>query len=128
MDIEVGESVRINNDSRNCVGIGKVIKTVNESIYVEMNNKYHLPVVFSINNIAKHRKQLIDLIEVGDYVNGNKVFATNNRINDNGEKVILTENYDEWTDNGVISNKDIKTIVTKEQFEDNCYKVGGEDE
>lgn len=75
------------------------------------------------NELVKHSPNIIDLIEVGDYVNGNKVFATNNRINDNGEKVILTENYDEWTDNGVISNKDIKTIVTKEQFKSVSYEV-----
>ena len=37
--------------------------------------------------------------------------------------MILTENYDEWTDNGVISNKDIKTIVTKEQFKSVMYEV-----
>ena len=74
-------------------------------------------------NILKHSPNIIDLIEAGDYVNGNKVFATDNRINDNGEKVILTENYDEWTDNGVTSNKDIKTIVTKECFQSVSYEV-----
>lgn len=74
--------------------------------------------------IRKHSKNIIDLIEVDDYVNGKRVFATDNRINDNGEKVILTENYDEWTDNGVISNKDIKSIVTKELFKKTQYKVG----
>ena len=72
------------------------------------NPEYHYAV--------KHSKNIIDLIEVGDYVNGKRVFATDNRINDNGEKVILTENYDEWTDDGVVSNKDIKSIVTKEQY------------
>lgn len=75
-------------------------------------------------HIKKHSKNIIDLIEVGDYINGKRVFATNNRINDNGEKVILTENYDEWTDDGVVSNKDIKSIVTKELFKKTQYKVG----
>lgn len=73
--------------------------------------------------IVKHSKNIIDLIEVGDYVNGKRAFETENRINDNGEKVVLTENYDEWTDDGVIANKDIETILTKEQYEANCYKV-----
>lgn len=58
-------------------------------------------------------------------MNGKYVFATENRINDNGEKVILAENYDEWTDDGIISNRDIKTILTHELYEKNCYKVGG---
>ena len=75
------------------------------------------------NPFIKHSFNIIDLIEVGDYVNGKRVFATENRINDNGEKVILTENYDEWTDDGVISNKDIKSIVIKEQFENIEYRL-----
>lgn len=73
-------------------------------------------------DIVKHSKKPIDLIEVGDYVNGKRVFATDNRINDNGEKVILTENYDEWTDDGVVSNKDIKSIVTAEQYKSVEYQ------
>ena len=66
--------------------------------------------------IVNHSKNIIDLIEVDDYVNGKRVFATYNRINDNEEKVVLAENYDEWTDDGIIANKDIKSIVTKEQY------------
>lgn len=120
--IEVGESVRINNDSRNCVGIGKVIKTVNESIYVEMNNKYHLPVVFSINNIAKHRKQLIDLIEVGDIVNGMQVLDVY-KPRDLWEPVEIRAD-SRYTN--FIFTEDIRTILTKEQYMANCYKVGGE--
>lgn len=78
--------------------------------------------------LGKTSENLIDLIEEGDYVNGKYVFATENRIDDNGEKVILAENYDEWTENGIISNKDIKIILTHELYEKNCYRVGGEDE
>lgn len=71
----------------------------------------------------KHSSNIIDLIEVGDYVNGELVLATDNRANDEGEKVILTANYDEWTDNGVVSNKYIKEVVTKEQFNSIKYEV-----
>lgn len=77
--------------------------------------------------IGKVSENLIDLAEVGDYVNGKRVFATENRINDNGEKVVLSENYNEWTDDGVISNHDIKTILTHELYEASCYKEGGEE-
>ena len=85
-----------------------------DTIYaIEMSNAEKL----------KHSKNVIDLIEEGDYVNGKRVFETENRINDNGEKVVLTENYDEWTDDGVIANKDIETILTKEQMEANQYVV-----
>jgi len=56
-------------------------------------------------------------------VNNLKVFATENKINDNGEKIILTENYSEWTDDGRITNKDIKSIVTKEMYKSVEYEV-----
>ncbi len=62
--IKVGKYIRVNNDNRNCIGIGKVTRIVNESIYVNINNKYNLPVCFQINNVVKHSKQPIDLIKV----------------------------------------------------------------
>ena len=77
----------------------------------------------SPDSIVKHSPKLIDLIEVGDYVNGERVIETHNRANDDGEKVILTENYSAWTDDGVVSNKQIKTILTKQQYTANCYEV-----
>lgn len=116
--IEIGEYVRVNNDNRNCIGIGKAIRLVNESVYVNMNNKYNLSVCFQINNIVKHSKQLIELIEVGDYVNG-KYVTEINKYKDGKSIIALI---------GIIGEKDIQTILTKEQFEVNCYKVGGKDE
>lgn len=122
--IEVGEYVRVNNDNRNCIGIGKATRLVNESVYVNMNNKYNFPVCFQINNIVKHSKQLIDLVECGDFINGYRVtdkylFA--------GEKPVLeTEGND--TNCKCLCEKDIKIILTKESYMANCYKVGGEDE
>ena len=125
--IEVGEYIRTSRGI-----IGKIIRVEFDEIdkslkwYVFLGkDEFGIEKEIYINKpyIKNHSKEPIDLIEVGDYVNGKRVFATNNRINDNGEKVILTENYDEWTDDGVIANKDIETILTKELFEANCYKV-----
>ena len=63
-------------------------------------------------------KDIIDLIEVGDYVNRERVtFITNSKIK---EKKIITE-YD--TDFFEKYEK-IETIVTKEQFESIEYKMG----
>lgn len=50
---------------------------------------------------------IIELIEVGDFVNGHRIFC----------KI-----------HGEIGEKDIETILTKESYMANCYKVGGEDE
>lgn len=76
--------------------------------------------------IVKHSKQLIDLIEVGDYVNGYKVISVDYDVIDDKTECIeldLNNNYQY----NFISARQIKTILTHEQFEANCYKVGGEE-
>ena len=66
-------------------------------------------------DIVKHSKQLIDLIEVGDYVNGRKV----ERIGDYEDfKRIDFEPYEDY-----IYEYDIKTILTHEQFEQNVFRL-----
>ena len=124
--IEVNEYVRINMDNRNCIGIGRVSRIVNETIYVNMNNKYNLLVSFQIDKIVKHSKQLIGLIEVGDIVNSCIVVGFGYEcVNGNKEKSILVEG--KYTKvNFALLNWDIKTILTKEIYMANCYKVGGE--
>lgn len=62
-------------------------------------------------DIKKASFNLIDLIEVGDYVNGSKVSI----IENNGKALGVYEDY--------IYENDIKEILTKEQYEANCYKV-----
>lgn len=58
----------------------------------------------------KSSPNIIDLIEVGDYINGRKVF------NPNGYRWLYEDTGDEI--------EDIKTIVTKEQFSQMEYKLG----
>ena len=71
-------------------------------------------------DIVKHSKQIIDLIEEGDYVNGNLVEEV--RIACFDSSIFVHEYEIELHEN------DIQTILTHQQFEANCYKVGGEDE
>lgn len=75
-------------------------------------------------SITKHSKQLIDLIEVGDivkdeynksevaFVKDDKIYCNDYNLDDS----LIT-----------LREQDIKAILTREQFEANCYKVGGED-
>lgn len=121
--IEVNEYVRINMDDRNCIGLGRVSRMVNETIYVNMNNKYNLPVSFQIDKIVKHSKQLIDLIEVEDIVNGMEVLDIH-KPRDLWEPIKIR--VDSGYTNFILA-EDIKTILTKEQYLANCYKVGGEE-
>lgn len=116
--IEVGEYIRTDNGE-----IAKVIyNATNEFCYKET---LALDRVVSVNNsefiyrddIVKHKKDIIDLIEVGDYVNG---YLIVDKWYDYANKCyhLVTEG------NKHIFEEDIKTILTHEMYEQNCYKVG----
>ncbi len=70
-------------------------------------------------------QNIIDLIEIGDYVNGYKV-VSKGTLSSESKKLylaILTNDYGNfWSDK--IFEQDIKTILTKEQFENNCFRIG----
>ena len=65
--------------------------------------------ILSSEDILKASHNIIDLIEVGDYVNGYLIIRK--------EKTLLTKQLSD------IEPSDIKSIVTKEQFEAIQYKV-----
>ena len=119
--IEVGEYIRTKEGE-----IHKVIKIIEDDgdwdYYCCENNTGYFAM-----DIAKHRKNLIDLIECGDFVNGYKVISVDYDVmNDTTEciELDLNSNYQY----NFISIRQIQTILTKEQYMANCYKVGGEDE
>lgn len=67
--------------------------------------------------IVNHSKQLIDLIEVGDALEiRTGLYSSFKYFVENEDNLLLLE---DWY---------IKTILTKESYMANCYKVGGEDE
>lgn len=126
-EIEVGEYVRINNDFRLiALGIGKVVGISKDSIYVKMN--FELPFSFKKENIANHSKKLIDLIEVKDVIK----YRINN-ISTTLETKGYIEGIVDISDEEMLqrikndNNYHILEILTKEQFEANCYKVGGKE-
>lgn len=124
--IEVNDYVRINMDNRNCVGIGRVSRIVNETIYVNMNNKYNFPVSFQIDKIVKHSKQRIDLIGCGDIVNRHLIIDKYEDVDEYGNDFWCLIIEDDSLLNRSIREENIQTILTKEQYMANCYKVGGE--
>lgn len=116
MDIEVGDFVRINNDFRLvALGIGKVVNINKETIYIKKTN-IDLPISINKENIVKHSKNIIDLIEVGDLLFIND-FAYYNFIHIYDETML--EALKEDVRNGV----KIKQILTHEQYMQNCYTV-----
>lgn len=113
-EIEVNEYVRTKNG---------VIDKV-DTLYGMIENTVHLENQkwFDTKNIVKHSKQLIDLIEVGDIVEiRTGLYSSFKYFVENEDNLLLLEEQ-------IKQFWNIKIILTKEQFDVNCYKVGGEDE
>ena len=108
MKLEVGQFVRTKRD-----GIGKIISLSigeeDECCFIELSNRR---TGIKEHNILKASHNIIDLIEVGDYVNGDLV------------KSIQIDSYKSFNlNNNGWDCDEIKSIVTKEQFEAMQYKV-----
>ena len=78
------------------------------------DNDYGL--LFTDKELIKHSKKLIDLIEVGDYVNGHRVF-------DKTPECIYIEDASNKMAHIPYTIDNISSIVTKEQFESMKYEV-----
>ena len=116
MEIKVGEYVRTKKGN-----IGKVldITTCTGQKRKKYLIKWNIVKAYYITGttIVKHSPKIIDLIEIDDYVNGYLI----NYIPDN-EKAVYHDASD-CADVEEFENKDIETIVTKEQFKGMEYKV-----
>lgn len=114
MELEVGMYVRIQwgngtqtiSKCTNKVDMGDTQYSKND-FYIHTDKRGE---VIYKSMIVKASHNTMKLIEVGDYVNGKEV----------------VEIHTNWLDldNDVCEVSDIKTIVTKEQFESVAYKIG----
>ena len=94
------------------LGIGKTIEEIDEDNFIKTKFKDGFECSLPTYIINKASHNIIDLFEVGDYVNGWKVLYWTD-----GTKVV---------DDGYATNLDkisVKSIVTKEQFESMKYEV-----
>ena len=102
MEIEVGEYVRTQG--------GYIYKALGEQLYLDNTGE----TVNFIEDIVKHSKNIIDLTEVGDYVNGKLIHKI-----DKGANYC----YLYYGNCKTFVNYQIKSIVTHEQFASIEYKV-----
>jgi hypothetical protein len=115
-EIKVGDYVRTNKGN-----IGKAIDIfVGHTIanyHIEFQTGVKVKRQYLSNKtIIKHSPNIIDLIEIGDYVNGKLIhYVLENPKN--GETIICYGNGKH------IDNKHIKSIVTKEVFASAEYRV-----
>ena len=123
MEIEIGEYVRTKD------GIIDKIKTINKygtvTKYDDKEDKISVATNYYINSglevneddIVKHSKIISEIIEIGDYVNGKRIHKI-----DKGQNYC----YLYYENCKTLVDYQIKTILTHEQYEQNCYKVKGE--
>lgn len=111
-EIKVGEFVRIKQ--------GYIGNVVNINNFREPSMKYAIDIqkndfVFvGDDDIVNHSPNIIDLVEEGDYVNGENI----TKIKEDIEGKYLVDCF-----NNVIRNKDIEEVLTKEQFEQSSYRL-----
>ena len=119
MKLAVGQFVRVKGF------IGKIIN-INEfrepdaEIAIEIQ-RFNDVVFVNRNEITKASHNIIDLIEVGDVVNGEKVGYIDDLT---GAMRQFNYDYENAMKNCGHWQEEIKTILTHEQFENNCYKIG----
>lgn len=97
--------------------IQKITDVFNTSMEIAMDRGQR---IYHYIDIVKSSPQVIDLIEVGDYVNGYYVEDITHNSEEFVLRVVTGSNYFQ---NPSLYNEDIKTIVTHEQMETMQYRV-----
>lgn len=120
--MRIGDYVRakVNDYERNTI----IITKLNYFAYNNLISVEDSELLLGNESIIKSSSNIIDLIEVGDYVNG--VLINDIDIYPSGKVVGYRNSEDLWEYD--FKNNEIKSIVTKEQFKDIQYKVNGGDE
>lgn len=115
MELEVGMYVRTQKGNI-CKLLGYNEK---EKVWIYMIEKEWF--ILYETFVKKTSHNIIDLIEVGDYVNGYPVYEII-EYEDNTRAIVIGDDNESiiWEE----SSQYIKTIVTKEAFESMSYKVG----
>lgn len=112
MEIKKGMYIRTKKDDiKKVLDIGEYLG-IKQYLLNEETMEYTID-----SSIIKASFDIIDLLEVGDYVNGYRVDSI-------GEKIIYCceDCYEDYCIK--INKEDIKSIVTKEQFESIKYRLG----
>ena len=119
MNIEVGEYVRtkdkilkVERIEKDCRNVDCLCFTTGEIYTRELSDEI----------IVNHSKDLIDLIEVGDFVNGYKILEIAN-IKNSEQRIFTICKSDFKSICKIWEEQDIQTILTKEQYKANCYTV-----
>lgn len=130
MKLELKENMYV----RNCYGRIAKIEDIEDNIaycdnwlyqryeefitFIDLNNEK------DINKITKVSFDIIDILEVGDYVNGKKIVDVGCLINGPRKGTKVIDYYITPSAVSYLENEDIKSVVTKELFELAEYRIG----
>ena len=90
---------------------GYIVKVLGQySCYTHTSNG-------ELSDVIKASYNLIDLIEIGDYVNGEKVTSAEPVDKNDTDRYLGFGDYDYY----IHDNEDVKDVVTKEQFNSMKY-------
>lgn len=109
------------------IKVGDYVRTKSGSIDKVINNEYYMPqyiecehALIRIETIVNNSSNITDVIEVGDYVNGQYVVEKfYDHVNEEWNIVIATTQHLKIRKN----RNDIKSIVTHEQFKNVEYII-----
>ena len=123
MELKEGMYVRTNCHGE--IVVRKIVKIVEDTFIHDHYLIFDKPTKYTYyvkdNNFIS-KENLIDLIEVGDYVNGLRINSIT-EVDENHD-VRLVWNLTTYGGNDIsFSNEEIKSIVTKEQFNSVKYEV-----
>ncbi len=122
MKLEVGMYVRLQNDVENIVVINRIANVFESTILTENDGSIYQG-VYTKENVIKASYSIIDILEVGDYVNGQRIYY------DEELDFLYVQSFDgdgefyqeSITKQSFIDN--IKSVITHEQMEQMTYKV-----
>lgn len=102
--IEIGEYVRTDNGT-----IDEFLEFDEEKLFVRCKRN-----TYWYSNIKNHSKNIIDLVEIGDFVNGKLIHNI-----DKGQNYC----YLYYGNGKTFVDYQIEEILTKEKYKQNCFKV-----
>ena len=132
MKLEVGQFARLKSGYSDELGIGRIDFVANCGVAtIDFKNK---KLGVFVEDIKKASYNILDILEVGDYVNGIeiiKIYEKGDSFTGNHDYIfkektieVCNDNYEVIPFEALFTNNEIETIVTKEQFEQTAYKVG----
>ena len=116
MKLEEAMYVRLNCNYE--IGIGKTIGEIDEDNFIKTKFKDGFECSLPTYMIKKASHNIIDLIEVGDIITTNNLCGEVTKIDIENNKIWIA-----CCDYETCRIEDVKSIVTKEQFEIMSYEV-----